>query len=314
MIIVCPGQGAQTLGMARAWVEASSEARTVFDAADRILGDRLGASLSTLCFSGPAERLNRTDISQPALFVAAIAAWKGLLARWSYGNGETPLAAAAGLSLGEYSALHIAGAISFEDALELVTLRGRAMQDAAETQSGGMVALVGADEAQAQQVCAEARAGDVLVCANFNAPGQIVLSGHAQACARAAEVAAQMGLRATPLAVAGAFHSPLMAPAAERLAEALERTPMRAPRCPVMSNVSGTPHAPSSGDITHITASIRAALRAQLTAPVRWMQCCSWLAANVRGEWHEMAPGKTLSGLMRRIDKSIKVITHDDAA
>jgi|MGYP002780937612 [acyl-carrier-protein] S-malonyltransferase len=301
--------------MGKAWFDASPEARVVFERADALLENRLGAPLSTLCFEGPAERLNQTDVSQPALYVAGVACWRALLARWSYGNGESPLAATAGLSLGEYTALHLAGAISFEDGLELVVLRGRAMQDAAEASPGGMVALIGADEAQAQQVCDKARASDVLVCANFNAPGQIVLSGHKTACERAATVAGEMGLRATVLTVAGAFHSPLMQPAADRLRAALEKTPVRAPRCPVISNVTAQPHAPDAG-------SIRQRLVEQLTSPVRWAQSCAALGAAhalagspSRGaEFHELAPGKTLAGLMRRIDKNVKVTTHDDAA
>jgi len=305
LTLLCPGQGAQTLGMGKAWFDASPESRAVFAQVDQILGDRLGAPLSTLCFDGPADRLNRTDASQPAIFVTSIACWKGLLAKWSFGNGEANIAAAAGLSLGEYTALHLAGAIGFEDALELVTLRGRAMQDAAEASPGGMLALIGADETQAQTVCDKARGPDVLVCANFNAPGQIVLSGHKVACDRAAEVASEMGLRATALVVAGAFHSPLMAPAAERLGAQLAKTTITPPRCTVVANVTALPH-------ENTPDSIRRRLVEQLTSPVRWSQSCSWLGTNVKAEFHELAPGKTLSGLMRRIDKSIKVNTHED--
>lgn len=291
--------------MGKAWFDASPEARVVFTSADKVLGARLGAPLSQLCFAGPADRLNRTDISQPGIFVTGVACWRGLLAKWSFGNGEANVVAAAGLSLGEYTALHLAGAIGFEEAIELVTLRGRAMQDAAEASPGGMVALIGADETQAQAICDKARASDVLVCANFNAPGQIVLSGHKVACDRAAAVAAEMGIRATPLTVAGAFHSPLMAPAAERLAAQLAKTAISAPRCTVVANVTALPHENSPD-------SVRRRLVEQLTSPVRWAQSCSWLAANVKGEFHELAPGKTLAGLMRRIDKSAKVNTHED--
>lgn len=309
VIVLCPGQGAQAVGMAKAWAGASPEARRVFDEADRILGSRLGAPLSQLCFDGPAERLNQTDVSQPAIYVASIASWRGLLARWSFGNGEVPIAATAGLSLGEYSALHIAGAIGFEEGLELVTIRGRAMQDASEAQQGGMVALVGADEAQAMQVCEQARGTEVLVCANFNAPGQIVLSGHKTACERAAKVAGEMGLRPAILAVAGAFHSPLMRPAADRLRAALGKTTFREPRCPVVANVTAQPHAAAGEDWS---TPIRRLLVEQLLSPVRWSESCRWLAGNVKGDYHELAPGRTLAGLMRRIDKAIKVITHEE--
>lgn len=291
--------------MGKPWFDASPEARAVFERADKVAGSRLGTPLSQLCFAGPVERLNATDASQPAIFVSSFACWKALLAKWSFGNGEADVAATAGLSLGEYTALTLAGAIEFEAALELVLLRGRAMQDAAETSAGGMVALIGADEAQAQAVCDQARQSDALVCANFNAPGQIVLSGHKVACDRAAAVAQTMGIRATPLVVAGAFHSPLMQPAADRLREALAGTPIRTPRCPVISNVTAQAHLADP-------ESIRRRLAEQLTSPVRWSQSCAYLAANVPGEFHELCPGKTLAGLMRRIDKNVKVVTHDD--
>ncbi len=291
--------------MGKAWADAAPEARRVFDEADAVLRNRLGARLSDLCFGGPAERLNQTDVAQPALFVAGIASWKGLIAGWGFGNGESGIAAAAGLSLGEYTALHLAGVFSFNDALELVTLRGRVMQDAAEAQPSGMVALVGADEAQAQMVCETARGTEILVAANFNAPGQVVLSGHKAACERAAKAAAEMGLRAQPLPVAGAFHSPLMAPAADRLGAALATVEVHPPRFPVVSNVTARPHDPSPG-------SIRRLLVQQLTSPVRWAEGCQWLVGNgPKGHYHELAPGKTLAGLFKRIDRSIKVHSHD---
>ncbi|MCA9294724.1 MAG: ACP S-malonyltransferase [Caldilineaceae bacterium] len=303
-IILCPGQGAQAIGMGKAWFDASPDAARTFGAADEQLGDRFGAPLSQICFEGPAERLNRTDVAQPALFVCAVASFQALFNDTEPGD----LAATAGLSLGEYTALHLAGAISFADALELVALRGRAMQDAAEASRGSMVALVGATEDQAKELCDRARERGVLVPANLNAPGQVVVSGDADACARAVTVAAEMSLRAAPLEVAGAFHSPLMAPAAERLAEALEKTSIDPPRCLVMSNVTGQPHV-SEGD--EVAALIRQRLVEQLTHPVRWSDDCQWLAANAEGAWHELAPGKVLSGLMRRINRETKVTSHD---
>lgn len=301
LITLCPGQGAQRVGMGKAWFDAATEAAQTFAAADAQLADRLGAPLSRLCFEGPSDRLNMTDAAQPAIYVASAACWQGLIARL----GESPkLAAAAGLSLGEYTALHVAGSLSFADGLELVALRGRAMQDAAEASDGGMVALIGADEAQAQAVCDEGAQGEVLVCANFNAPGQIVLSGHASACERATSVAEKMGLRATRLEVAGAFHSPLMEPAADRLREALEKVELREPGCPVVSNVTAAPH--------ESVQSIRERLVEQLVRPVRWDQSCRWLIENTPSPMHELAPGKVLSGLMRRIDRSVKVVNHDE--
>jgi [acyl-carrier-protein] S-malonyltransferase len=315
LVVLCPGQGAQAVGMGKAWYDASPEARAVFDQADRILGDRLGAPLSRVCFDGPAERLNQTDVSQPAIFVTSLACWRAVLAGREMGNGEQPLAGAAGLSLGEYTALVVAGALTFEAGLELVALRGRAMQDCADSPEaragggGGMTALVGATEEQAAEVCDCAREGQVLVCANFNAPGQIVLSGHKQACERAAKVAEGMGLRSAHLVVAGAFHSPLMSAAAERLGGALARTAIAQPRCPVVSNVTGRPHEGRGG--LGFADAVRRALMDQLAMPVRWSQSCAWMAANLRGEFFELAPGRTLAGLMRRISKETKVTTHD---
>jgi [acyl-carrier-protein] S-malonyltransferase len=311
--ILCPGQGAQAVGMGKAWYQASVDARAVFDEADQVLGSRLGASLTALCFEGPPDKLNRTDISQPAIYTAGVACWRALLAKWGSGDGEAPLRAVAGLSLGEYTALHLAGAFSFRDGLELVALRGRAMQDAAEAVPSGMLALIGADEASAQAVCDEAKGGgggtDVLVCANFNAPGQVVLSGSRSALERAAAVATAKGLRSAPLPVAGAFHSPLMAPAAERLGSALEQTPIKDPRAVVVSNVTGRPHGAEGGRT--MADSIRGLLVKQLTSPVRWAESCAWMVANAKGEFHELAPGATLAGLMRRIDKATKVLSHD---
>lgn len=330
-IILCPGQGAQAVGMGKAWCDASPEARAVFDEADRALAGRLpgGAKLSELCFGGggPAGTLNRTDVSQPAIYTCSIAAWRGMCAKWGAGSaGEAGVIATAGLSLGEYTALHIAGVFSFADGLELVALRGRAMQDAAEAVASGMVALIGATEEQAAAVCEEARGGEVLVPANFNAPGQVVISGSKGACERSVGVATGMGLRATVLAVAGAFHSPIMAPAADRLKTALAGTTMHEPAkgkdgpIVVVSNVTARPHAASGGaksaeGFATIQDGIRQRLVEQLQAPVRWSEGCKWLVETYpapAAEFHEPAPGKTLAGLMRRIEKSAKVNNHDE--
>lgn len=311
--------------MAKAWVERSPEAKAVFAEADRVLGDSLGATLSELTFgASAATALNRTDVAQPAIYTASVACWRGLMARWGAGSlEEANLAATAGLSLGEYTALHIAGAFDFASGLRLVALRGKAMQDAAEAVPSGMVALIGADEAQANEVIRSAMqastAGEVLVGANYNAPGQVVLSGHRTACERAAKAAEAVGFRATILGVAGAFHSPLMRPAAERLAAALGKTEISHPRATVVSNVTAKPHEES-------LESIRRSLVEQLTKPVRWAESCTWLASGVWGsgtlttaqassgggaEYHELSPGRTLAGLMRRISKAVKVHTHD---
>lgn len=314
LTILCPGQGAQSVGMGRAWADASPEAKAVFDRADAVIADSDSAStigaLSAACFEGPKDKLDRTDVSQPAIFATGIACWHGLCASMGFTPSEAPLAAAAGLSLGEYTALCVAGAIGFEDGLKLVALRGRAMQDAAEARDSGMVALIGADEEKATALCetvlGELGGDEILVAANFNAPGQVVVSGTKAACAKAEQVAGSMSLRATALAVAGAFHSPIMSPAAERLRAALSVVEIRQPRCPVLSNVTGEPH-------KNDPDSIRGRLVEQLTSPVRWAANGSWIAGHISPlEPHELAPGKTIAGMMRRIDKSVKVTSHDE--
>lgn len=311
-IILCPGQGAQHVGMGKAWAEKFSVAHDTFAAAD----EALGFPLSKLCFEGPHDDLNRTDNAQAAIYTTSVACCRALREAGQLGEP----AATAGLSLGEFTALHLAGAFSFLDGLKLVRLRGQAMQEAAEASRSGMVALVGADEAQARRVCDEAlndpenQGDEVLVPANFNCPGQIVISGSLTACERAVVVADKMGIKATPLVVAGAFHSPLMQPAADRLAEALEQVTWQAPKVPVLSNVTGEPH--DNGDI----ASIKARLVEQLTSPVRWSESMQYavreLAPRVGGtvRFVELAPHKVLTGLMRRIDRGTKVENHAEPA
>lgn len=290
--------------MGRGWYQASSAARACFDEANEVLELIRGAALSALCFEGPPEALNRTDVSQPAIFACSIASWRGMMEQRGLAPSDAPIGGCAGLSLGEYTALCLAGSIAFADALRLVSLRGTAMQEAAETTPSGMVALIGATAEQAAEVCEAARGGDVLVCANFNAPGQVVISGSKSACARAESVAAEKGLRAQALSVAGAFHSPLMAPAAERLRAALAQVEVREPRCPVMSNVTGTEHAGGA-------ESIRARLVEQLTSPVRWEANCRAMLNGWKGEYLELAPGRTLAGMMKRIDRAMKVSSLD---
>ena len=294
-IILCPGQGAQHVGMGQAWADCSEAAAHVFAEADAALDEEL----SGVCFDGPDDQINRTDIAQAAIYVTSVACCRALEERGQL----TEPTAAAGLSLGEYTALHLAGALDFIDGLRLVRQRGRFMQEAAEATESGMVALMGADEPQAEELCAQAAQNEVLVPANFNCPGQVVISGSTAACGRAEQLAQEMGLRATPLTVAGAFHSPLMQPAAERMAEALEQTTIEVPRLPVMCNVTGQPH-DDDADM------IRRRLVEQITRPVRWQHNVQWLldhehTSGVR--FIEPAPGKVLSGLMRRIDRKTKV-------
>ena len=295
--------------MAKAWHDASPAARAVLDDADRIFGAGPGRrTLTDIAFNGPIETLSRTDISQPALFAAAVACWHAM----PEDLRATPIRAVAGLSLGEYTALHLAGAFDFETGLRLVMRRGELMQQAAEASKGGMVALIGADEAQANEVCAKAAGDGCLVPANFNAPGQIVLSGSIDACDRALVAAGEVGVRATKLQVAGAFHSPLMAPAAEKLAEALAKAAISPLKAEVWSNVTARPHDAANAEL------LRSLLVKQLVSPVRWSQSCANLLESLgaSGEraataFHELAPGTVLKGLMRRIDKTCEVIPHD---
>lgn len=293
-IILCPGQGAQHTGMGRAWAAAEKAAAEVYRVADDILGE----PISKICFEGPDDRVNRTDIAQAAIYTTSIACIRGLESRGLVDMKN--VIAAAGLSLGEYTALHLAGVMGFEDGLKLVRQRGHFMQAAAEASDGGMVALIGADESQATALCDAARGGGVLVAANFNCPGQIVISGSSDACNRALDEATKMGLRATALTVAGAFHSPLMKPGADRMGEALEKVTFSPPRIPVCSNVTGEGHGTD-------VATIKKLLVDQITRPVRWEQNMRWLISNAKGEYIEAAPGKVLGGLMRRIDKATKV-------
>ena len=310
MVFLCPGQGAQSIGMGKSWCESGGAGADIFARADRTIElASVGASLSTLCFNGPAESLNRTDVCQPALYTCAVASFHSLQDEFD----RPTVVALAGLSLGEYTALHLAGAFSFEDGLRLVAIRGRLMQEAAQASKGGMVALIGADEAQAQAVCdsaAPSGSGEVLVCANFNAPGQIVLSGHATACDRALELASTVGCRAAKLQVAGAFHSPLMAPAAESMRRALENVQFQPLKYRVWSNVTAQPHAANDA------ATLKKLLVDQIVCPVRWSESMSSLIAEFPAgdncpAFHELAPGSVLKGLMRRIDKNCEIMSHD---
>jgi [acyl-carrier-protein] S-malonyltransferase len=302
VVVLCPGQGAQAVGMGKVWHAASAAAREVFAQADAALASSLGAPLSEICFSGSAERLNQTDVSQPAIFTCSVASYRGLVDR----GGLPSIAAAAGLSLGEYTALHLAGVFDFVAGLNLVAMRGRLMQQAAVKSKGGMIALIGPDDGQAQEICNAAAQGEVLVCANFNAPGQIVLSGHATACQRAVHAASGMGIRATALAVAGAFHSPLMKPAADAMAEALAKASLQRPNIPVWSNVTAQPHDPADMEL------LKQRLVEQIVSPVRWSQTCQGLALQGCMAYVELAPGSVLRGLMRRIDRQAKVNNHDE--
>jgi len=291
--ILCPGQGAQAVGMGKAFFDKSAAARSLFEQADQILG----IPLSELCFAGPEERLNQTDISQPALYVAGVASYRSALEDGVI--DPAAVTAYAGLSLGEYTALHLAGVFSFEDGLKLVAARGAAMQDAAVSVPSGMVAIMGADEAAINALCDENRGDEVLVPANFNAPGQIVVSGSTAACERVLKAAEAKGLKAVSLKVAGAFHSPIMQPGADKMKAELDKAVFSAPTKPVFSNVTAEEHT----DIE----SIKRLLVEQIVSPVRWEQTMVKLAAVADARFVELAPGRTLAGLAKRINRRLPV-------
>jgi [acyl-carrier-protein] S-malonyltransferase len=290
LAMLFPGQGAQKVGMGRDACDASPAAREVFERAEQAAE----MPLRTLCFEGPEETLNRTDVCQPAIFTVSAA----MLAAMSEKLGDAAPSpdVVAGLSLGEYTALYAAGGVDLETGVRLVTRRGAEMQRAAERSESGMVSVLGLDEDAAWKLAAAAAGDDVLVCANFNCPGQVVLSGQIDACRRVVEFAEQFGASGTvPLKVAGAFHSELMRPAAEALAETLAAADIRPPRVPVVSNVDAAPHADPDD--------IRRCLLEQLTSPVRWQHCMEHLLETGVETFYEVGPGRVLAGLMRRIHR-----------
>lgn len=297
--LVFPGQGAQYVGMGAELAQRFPSARALLDEADKVLG----FALSDILANGPEADLTRTDISQPAILVASAMS----LAVANEAVKPLTCGAVAGLSLGEYTALYAAGSLSFADAVRLVRLRGEAMQAAAEAVPSGMVALIGTDEAAAAKLCAEAAGGEVLTVANLNSPGQVVISGSRGACVRAAELAKNHGIRrAMPLPVAGAFHSPLMAPAAERLKTALAAVSFKDPQWPVFTNVTAKP-------VIH-ARDIPGLLVQQLTSPVRWADSVVAMhAAGIR-EFLELGPGKTLSGMIARTVKDVTCRNLDTPA
>ena len=262
--LLCPGQGAQHVGMGKDFNDTFGVAARIFETADKALG----FGLSRICFEGPEERLNKTDVAQLAIFVTSVAIFETLL---ELGKAAAP-DFAAGLSLGEYTALHIAGVFGFEQGLQIVKARGQLMQAAAEAGPSTMVALIGADEAGAMAVCEEAARGEILVPANFNTPGQIVLAGSIGACERAAKVAETKGMRAVPLKVAGAFHSPFMQSAADEMAEVLAEVEFSTPKIPVISNVTAQPH----GDAESIKRQLVQQVTRRCGGISRWRRFAAW--------------------------------------
>ena len=288
-----PGQGAQAVGMGRQLAESLPVARELFERANSLLG----YDLTDVCWNGPAEKLDNTVYSQPALFVTSLAALEQLKQQRPEVVAGCELTA--GLSLGEYTALVFAGVIDFEDALKVVQERGRAMQDAANLTPSGMVSLLGLEPAAIEQLCNDARQpGEVLQIANYLCPGNIVVSGHKAACERVAELAVKAGaMKAIPLAVAGAFHTPLMQPAVERLEKVLAGVTLRSPRIPYVSNVDAAVHTEPE--------EIRQLLVQQVCSPVRWEDSQRWMLAQGVTTFYEVGPGRVLRGLLKRIDRKV---------
>ena len=285
-----PGQGAQAVGMAGALCQSLPAAHALFQKASAVLG----YDLLDICVNGPAERLNATDGSQPAIFVASLAALESLKA--AEPDAANGVVATAGLSLGEYTALVFAGALSFEDGLAVVKTRGEAMQAAAEATPSGMVAILGLEVADVEPLVAEARSAGTLEVANYLCPGNTVVSGSLPAIERIEQICAERGgIRATRLAVAGAFHTAIMKPADDQLAAALSRVDLREPRVPVWSNVDARPHTDP--------AEIRKLLVQQVVSPVRWEESMRGLLAAGVERFYEIGPGRVLAGLMKRIHR-----------
>ncbi len=282
---VFPGQGAQFSGMGKDLYETNAEAKALFDKANEILG----FNITEIMFSGTADELKQTKVTQPAVFLHSVILAKVM---------NIQPAAVAGHSLGEFSALVAAGALSFEDGLRLVAKRAMAMQKCCESQPGGMAAILNLDDAVVEQVCSEV--DGVVVAANYNCPGQLVISGADEAvndaCAKLKEAGAKRALR---LPVGGAFHSPLMEAARAELEQAIAEVEFKTPVCPIYQNVDAMPHTDAE--------SIKANLIAQLTAPVRWTQIAKNMIADGVDSFTELGPGNVLQGLIKKVDANAVV-------
>jgi [acyl-carrier-protein] S-malonyltransferase len=284
-----PGQGAQSVGMGKQLYEDLPAARRLFDEAAEILG----YNLTEICFQGPAERLNSTAVSQPAIYVTSLAALAGLREREP--EIEARCVAAAGLSLGEYTALASAGALSFQDGLRVVQRRGEAMQAAADTNPSGMMSILGLELPVVEEFCATARRLGVMQVANLLCPGNIVVSGHQSACVEMERLVQEKGGRTVRLAVAGAFHTDLMKPADKSLAAVLAEIPIQTPRVPVWSNVDAAPHTDPEA--------IRGLLVRQVLQPVLWEQTMRNLLSEGVERFVEIGPGRVLAGLLKRVQR-----------
>jgi [acyl-carrier-protein] S-malonyltransferase len=287
-----PGQGAQYIGMAKSLCDTLPAARSLFDRAAEILG----YDLSAICANGPAERLNSTVVSQPAIFVASLAALESL--RATQPDAEKDCVATAGLSLGEYTALVFAGALGFEEGLRVVRLRGEAMQAASDATAGAMVSVVGPELARVEELVAATREkspGDTLQIANLLCPGNTVVSGSRGACEALERLAEEAGARTIRLAVAGAFHTALMRPADEKLSAGLADVTLKAPQVPVWSNVDARPHTDP--------AEVRDLLVRQVVHPVLWEGTLRGLLEAGCDRFYEIGPGRVLAGLLKRVHR-----------
>ena len=287
---VFPGQGAQFVGMGKDLYDNNPKAKELFEKANDILGYRI----TDIMFGGTDDELKQTKVTQPAVFLHSV------IKAISLGDEFKP-SMVAGHSLGEFSALVAAGALNFEDGLRLVYARAMAMQKACEAAPSTMAAIVGLPDDKIEEICAEvSKEGSVVVPANYNCPGQLVISGNVEAINEACEKLKAAGAkRALPLKVGGAFHSPLMQPAKDELQAAIEKTEFSAPQCPVYQNVDGKPHTDP--------ADIKANLIAQLTSSVRWTSCVQNMIADGADDFTECGPGKALQGMIGRIDKNVAV-------
>lgn len=296
LALVFPGQGSQQVGMMRELAERYSVVRTTFEEAS----DALGYDLWHVVQEGPAENLDATACTQPALLTASVAIWRV----WQELEGTRP-GTMAGHSLGEYSAMVCAGVLPFAEGVRLVKLRGEAMQQAVPAGSGGMAAILGLEDAAVEQACREAAQGEVVAAVNYNAPGQVVIAGGKAAVERAIALCQQAGAkRALPLPVSVPSHCDLMRPAAERLSSAMSDIEMRPPRYTVVQNVDAQAHA----DVD----TLRTRLVEQLYQPVRWTSCIESMAGQGAEVFIECGPGKVLTGLGKRIDRSIKGLAVND--
>lgn len=285
---VFPGQGAQFVGMGKDLYETNALAKKYFDRADEILGFKI----TEIMFNGTDEQLKETKVTQPAVFLHSV------IQALCLGGSFNP-AMVAGHSLGEFSALVASGALDFEDGLRLVASRANAMQKACEINSGTMAAIIGLPDEKVEEICASVSSeGDIVVAANYNCPGQLVISGNVNAVNVACEKLKEAGAkRALPLKVSGAFHSPLMQPAKDELQAAIEKTTFKKPKCPVYQNVDAKPHTDAE--------EIKLNLIAQLTSPVRWTASVQTMIHDGADDFTECGPGKALQGMIGRIDKNV---------